>query len=164
MQTRTDRTVRLSAVALGLVIVVAGSVLAQANNPSIGVWKGNVAKSKFASGTAAVSFSLKVEAAGAGTKSTVDSASADGTVRHWLYTTNYDGKESPIVGNCQWGDTVAVTRVDANNTRSVYKLKGIVTVTQTSAVSDDGKTRTVATKGKNALGQAVDNVNVYDKQ
>ena len=164
MQTGTRQTVRFSVVALGLVVALAGSVLAQANNPSIGVWKGNLAKSKFAPGTAAVSFGLKVETAGAGTKSTVDSASADGTVRHWVYTTNYDGKESPIVGNCQWGDTVAVTRVDANNSRSVYKLKGTLTVTQTSAVSADGKTRTVATKGKNALGQTVDNVNVYDKQ
>jgi hypothetical protein len=164
MQTRTRRFGLASVLALGLVTVMAGTALAQAGSPNIGTWKGNVAKSKFAPGTAAASFGLKVEAAGGGTRSTVDSASADGTVRHWVYTTNYDGKESPITGNCQWGDAVTVTRVDANNSRSVYKLKGVVTVTQTSSVSADGKTRTVATKGKNALGQAVDNVNVYDKQ
>ena len=34
----------------------------------------------------------------------------------------------------------------------------------TAVGSSDGKTRTVTAKGKNVLGQAVDNVNVYDKQ
>lgn len=164
MQLRARRLVLSSAVALGLVVVMAGSVLAQASNPNIGTWKGNVAKSKFAPGTAAISNTTKIEAAGAGVKHTVDSVSADGTTRHWSYTTSYDGKDGPIVGNSQWGDTVAVTRVDANTTRSVYKLKGVVTVTQVTVVSADGKTRTVTTKGKNAFGQAVDNVNFYDKQ
>jgi hypothetical protein len=36
--------------------------------------------------------------------------------------------------------------------------------TQTSAVSSDGKTRTVTTKGVNASGQPVNNVAVYEKQ
>jgi hypothetical protein len=143
---------------------MAGSVLAQASNPHLGTWKGNVATSKFAPGTAPVSFSTKTEAVSGGARSTVDSAAADGTTRHWTYTTNYDGKEVPITGNSQWGDTVAVTRVDARTLRSVYKLKGGVTVTQTTVVAADGKSRTVTTKGKNALGQMVDNTNVYDKQ
>ena len=164
MQLRTRRLVLSSAVVLGLVIGLAGSVLAQASAPHIGTWKGNVAKSKFAAGTATVSFSTKVEAVGTGARSTVDSATAAGTVRHWSYTTNYDGKDVAITGNSQYGDTVAVSRVDANTSRSVYKLKGVITVTQTTVVAADGKTRTVATKGKNALGVAVDNVNFYDKQ
>lgn len=164
MQLRTRQTVRFSALALGLIILVAGTALAQSNNSSLGVWKGNVAKSRFATGTAPVSFSVKVEAAGAGVKTTVDSATADGTVRHWVFTANYDGKDSPITGNSQYGDTVALTRVDANTTRSVYKLKGTVTATQTAVVSADGKTRTITVKGKNAAGQAVDQVNIYDKQ
>ena len=163
MRLRTRQMITIATIALGFVVALAGAAQAQAN-PPVGSWKGNVAKSKFAPGTAPVSFSTKAEAVSGGVRSTVDSANADGTVRHWVYTTNYDGKEVPITGNSQWGDTVAVTRVDANSLRSVYKLKGTVTVTQTSAVSADGKTRTVATKGKNALGQAVDNVNVYDKQ
>ena len=85
-------------------------------------------------------------------------------MRHWVFTANYDGKDSPITGNGPYGDSVAITRVDANTTRSVYTLKGVVMVTQTAVVSSDGKTRTVTAKGKNVLGQAVDNVNVYDKQ
>jgi hypothetical protein len=59
---------------------------------------------------------------------------------------------------------VAVTRVDANTTRAVNKKDGKLTATQTSVVSSDGKTRTITTKGTNEMGQAVDNVTVWDKQ
>ena len=159
MQLRTFRFV-----AVAFVMVVSGTAFAQAPNPNIGMWKGNIAKSTFAPGTALKSFSTKVEAAGAGIKATVDSATTDGTVRHWVYTVNYDSKDSPITGNSQYGDTVAVTRVDANTTRSVYKSRGVATVIQMTVVAPDGKTRTVTTKGKNAAGQAVDNLNFYDKQ
>ncbi len=79
-------------------------------------------------------------------------------MRHWEYAANYDGKDNPITGNSQNGDVVAQTRVDARTTQSVYKKGGKVTVTQTSVVSADGKTRTVASKGTNAMGKAVDNV------
>jgi len=96
MQVHIRQLFRFSAVAFALVLAFAGSGLAQATNPNIGMWKGNPAKSKFAPGTATVSNSTKVEAAGAGIKATVDSASADGTTRHWVYTANYDGKDNPF--------------------------------------------------------------------
>jgi hypothetical protein len=59
---------------------------------------------------------------------------------------------------------VARTRLDANTVQTVAKKGGKVTTTQTSAVSSDGKTRTVTTKGVNASGQQVNNVAVYEKQ
>jgi hypothetical protein len=164
MQLRTRQTVRSSALALGLIVLVAGTALAQAGNPNIGTWVGNAAKSTLTTGTKFTSNSTKIVAAGAGITSTVDTTYVDGTVRHWVFTANYDGKDSPITGNSPYGDTVALTRVDANTTRSVYKKAGVVTVTQTTVVAADGKTRTVTTKGKNAAGEAVDTVNFYDKK
>ena len=95
---------------------------------------------------------------------TVDQVAADGTVRHYTHTANYDGKDAPVVGNSANGDVVALTRVDANTTRTINKKAGKVTVTQTSVVSADGKTRTITSKGTNGQGQAVDNVAVYDRQ
>ena len=80
MQTYLRRLVLFSAGVLGAVAVVAGVALAQAGNPQLGTWKGNVAKSKFAPGTATVSFSTKVEAAGGGTRYTVDAATAEGAL------------------------------------------------------------------------------------
>ena len=59
---------------------------------------------------------------------------------------------------------VAPRGVDARTVRSVTKKAGKVTLTQTSVVAPDGKTRTLTTTGVNAAGQKVNNVAVYEKQ
>jgi hypothetical protein len=150
--------------AVAWVVMFDGMAFAQAANPAIGTWKLNVAKSKYTAGTANKSGTTKIEAAGAGVKVTVDAVPGSGPTRHWTYTANYDGKDVPITGNSQYGDVVAVTRVNANTTRHTYKNGGKVTTTSTIVVSSDGKTRTVTSKGTDARGQAVDSVAVYDKQ
>ena len=156
---------RSTVVAGVLLIVAATSVLiGQEKNPQIGMWKMNIAKSTFSTGTGFRSATSKIEAIDGGVKHTVDSVYADGTSRRYEYTTTYDGKDVPVVGNSPYGDTTALTHVDANTVRTVYKNKGKVTVTQLSVVSSDGKVRTVTTKGTNPLGQAVNNVSVYDRQ
>ena len=109
------------------------------------------------------SSTLKYEAAGAGVKITVDAVAADGTVSHYTYTTNYDGKDSPVVGNPNL-DTVSRTRVNATTTTGVNKKGGKATTTGTYVVSSDGKTLTITSKGTNPQGQKVDTVAVYDKQ
>jgi hypothetical protein len=156
---------RSTVVAGVLVLVVAvAEVVGQTNNPQVGTWKMNIAKSKFSTGTGFKSATSNIEAAGGGVKHTIDSVYADGTSRRYDYTTTYDGKDVPVNGNSPWGNTVALSHVDAHTTRTVYKNDGKVTVIQTSIVSSDGKTRTVTTKGTNPMGQAVDNVSVYDRQ
>src|SRR5712692_2535065 len=145
MNLRTTFSLATWVVAGALVtIVLGGTALAQSSNSEVGTWKLNVAKSKFSLGTALKSGTTKIEAAGAGVKVTVDTVGAEGTVRHWEFTANYDGKENPITGNSPFGnpltgnspfgDVVALvrTRVDANTMRSVYKNGGRVTVTQTT--------------------------------
>ena len=134
------------------------------SDPQVGTWKLNLAKSKYSPGPGPKSATTKIEAVGAGTKVSVDQTLADGTARHWEFTANYDGKDSPVTGNNPDADTVARTRIDANTVQTVAKKGGKVTTTQTSAVSSDGKTRTVMTKGVNASGQQVNNVAVYEKQ
>lgn len=164
MQARLGQTCLLAVVALGSAVVLAGTALAQPADSSIGTWKINPGKSTYAAGTAPKSVTTTHEAAGAGVKSTVDSVDADGTVRHWTYASNYDGKDSPITGNCPYGDSIARTRVDANTTKAIYKKGGTVTAAQTSVVASDGKSRTVTTTGTNAKGQVVNSVVVYDRQ
>jgi len=153
-----------STFALACVLVAGGTALAQSGNTIVGTWKGNIAKSKAAPGTGFKSTTTMFEAAGAGIKGIVDAVSEDGTKQHWTFTANYDGKDSPITGNSPWGDTIALTRVDANTTKSVYKKNGKVTINQTTVVAADGKSRTVTSKGTNAAGKAIDNVTFYDKQ
>jgi hypothetical protein len=144
--------------------VLGGTTLAQSGDPNVGTWKLNIAKSKFSPGTELKSGTLKIEAAGAGVKLVGDLVYADGTARHCKYTANYDGKDTSITGNNINGDVIALTRVDANTTRTVYKKGGKVTVTQATVVSSDGKTRTTTSKGMNTLGKTVDNVTVTLRQ
>jgi len=159
----TVRSVISSAACLGFSSFLIGAAFAQ-SDPQVGIWKLDLAKSKYSPGPGPKSGTTKIEAVGAGTKVSVDQVLADGTARHWEFTANYDGKDSPVTGNNPDADTVARTRLDANTVQTVAKKGGKVTTTQTSAVSSDGKTRTVTTKGVNASGQQVNNVAVYEKQ
>jgi hypothetical protein len=131
---------------------------------NIGTWKLNIAKSEIPADKAPKSVTFTVEAAGAGIKAIVDSVGADAVVRHWELSGNYDGKDNPITGNCQYGGIVAFARVDANTTTSTYKMDGKVTMTQTFVMSSDGKTVTVTGISTDASGQTVSSVLVYDKQ
>src|SRR5436190_10257604 len=152
-----------AAVCLGLSAMFAAPVLAQKDS-QVGVWKLNVAKSKYSPGPAPTTATTTIEAAGAGTKVSVDQTLPDGTKRQYSFTSNYDGKDVPVTGTNPDADTVARTRVNATTVKTVGKKGGKVTTTQTSTVSADGKTRTVTTTGTNGKGQAVKNVAVYDRQ
>ncbi len=156
------RSLIVSVACLGLSAFLIDASFAQ-SDPQVGTWKLNLAKSKYTPGPVPKSGTTKIEAAGAGAKVVVDQALPDGTMRHYEFTANYDGKDSPVTGNPET-DTVARTRIDANTVQTVSKKGGKVTTTQTSAVSSDGKTRTVTTKGTNAAGQQVSNVAVYERQ
>ncbi|MEI6667559.1 MAG: hypothetical protein WCP29_05320 [Acidobacteriota bacterium] len=164
MQARIRQACLFATVALGLVVVLAGTALAQPGSSNLGTWKLNLSKSTFAPGTAPKSATFTNVVAGAGIKSTADSVRADGTAAHSENIEVYDGKEYPITGTSMNGDTVAGTRVDAYTLTFVYKKNGKVTVTSTNVASRDGKTYTVTAKGSNALGQPVNTVAIYDKQ
>jgi hypothetical protein len=159
----TTRSLVSPVACLGLSAFLIGPALAQ-TDPQVGVWKLNPAKSKYSPGPALKSGTTTIEAAGAGTKVIVEQALADGTVRHWEFTADYDGKDSPVTGNNPDMDTVARKRINASTVQTISKKGGKVMTTQTSAVSTDGKTRTVRTKGVNAKGQKVNNVAVYERQ
>jgi hypothetical protein len=143
--------------------VLAAPAFAQSDS-QVGVWKLNVAKSKYSPGPAPTTATSTIEAAGAGTKVSVDQTLPDGSKRQYSFTSNYDGKDVPVTGTNPDADTVARTRVNATTVKTVGKKGGKVTTTQTSTVSADGKTRTVTTTGTNGKGQAVKNVAVYDRQ
>ena len=147
------------AVALISALALGGPAFAQA----VGTWKLNLAKSKYIPGQAPKSSTLVYEAAGEGIKVTVDQVLTDGSPIQYAYTANYDGKDVPIVGNPN-ADMAARTRVDATTTKLVNKKGGQVLSTVTIVTSADGKTLTITTAGKDAKGQNIDSVAVYDKQ
>ena len=153
---------------VGLVIltaVTAGSLSAQ-DNPFVGTWKLNVAKSKFGPAAAPKSVTRTVVAQGDGAKYTFERVNADGTTSVYSFTAHYDGKDYPVTGTGMPGgaDSIAGTRINSHRVESVLKKNGKQVGTSVSEVSADGKTTTIKAKGKNPDGSAYETESVYDKQ
>ena len=159
MHIRMRQTSLFTALAITLVVAVGGTAFAQA----AGTWKLNLAKSKYQQGQAPKSTTLNYEAAGEGTKVTVDTVPAEGAPIHYAYAANFDGKDNPVVGNPN-ADMAARTRVNATTTKLVNKKGGKVLSNVTLVTSSDGKTLTITTTGLDGQGKNIDSVAVYDKQ
>ena len=144
-------------------MVAGGTALAQSSN-AVGTWKLNLEKSKYKDGRGPKRATHTIESAGAGIKTIVDGVSGDGTVRHYEFTANYDGKDHPLVGNSANGDMIALTRINATTRQAITKHGGQVAVTMTWVVSSDAKTLTITSTGTNVFGQPGNNVSVYDRQ
>ena len=59
---------------------------------------------------------------------------------------------------------VALKRITTMTTEAAFKKSGKSMSNNSRVVSADGKTLTITVKGTNAQGQAVNNVQVYEKQ
>jgi hypothetical protein len=154
----------LGAIVFASALVVALGVNSDAQTPvpGLGTWKLNLAKSKFSPGPAPKSAMVTFTAAGQGVKAVIDGIGPDGGKTHWEYTADFDGKPHPVTGNPD-GDMVVAKRVNATTVETTYTLKGKPTTVNTRVVSADGKTMTVTSKGTNAQGQRVDNMQFYEK-
>jgi hypothetical protein len=143
-------------------MVFSSSALLAAEN-WLGTWKLNVEKSKYVPGPAPKSLTLKYEASQGIITLTSDGVTADGKATHATYSSKFDGKDVPWVGNPD-ADTAAPKKIDDNGFENVWKKGGKVTVTVKTVVSKDGKTYTVTQTGKNAKGETVNITAVYEKQ
>jgi hypothetical protein len=133
-----------------------------ADDPNMGTWKLNEAKSKLAAG-GPKNTSVVYEAAGDKIKVTVDGVDADGKPTHNEWTGAFDGKDYPVTGDTM-SDSRAYTKVNDHTLNLTAKKDGKVTITGKIVVSADGKSRTVTTTGTDAKGKKVKTTGVYDKQ
>jgi hypothetical protein len=132
------------------------------NNPDVGVWKLNVAKSKYVPGPGPRSQTRTVvPLPDGGVKVTIEGVSGSGKTINYTYTTHYDGKDSPLtgVGFPSDANTIAVKRIDASHTTQTDKKDGKVILQVTREVSKDGKTETI-----HGAGDQITNLVVYEKQ
>jgi len=135
-----------------------------AGDPNIGTWKLNPAKSKFSPGPAPKSQTLTIEAWGDdGVRYVAEGVDGTGKPMHWEFQAKYDGKEYPFKGNPD-ADHITYKRTDPFHVEAVTTLKGKPAGSTKVSVSKDGKTRTLTQTGKNAQGQTINNVVVYEKQ
>jgi len=152
---------RAKTIALTISLVFVSVALGFQNDPQMGTWKVNEAKSKFAG--KARNHTVTYEAAGDQTKVTVDGVDENGGAVHNEWTGKFDGKDYPVTGD-PTSDTRSYRRINKNTLALTGKKGGKVTLTGRIVVSRDGKTRTVTTTATNTQGKRVTNVAVYDKQ
>ena len=146
-----------------LVAVLALAVIAWGADSNVGTWKLNLDKSKYNPGPAPKSATLTIEAQDGGIKYASHGENAEGSPTHIAFTAKYDGKDNLVTGSPDF-NSIALKQIDAHTVESTTKKDGTVMLTSRTVVSHDGKTRTLTSKGKNAKGQDVNNVVVYDRQ
>ena len=149
-------------VAVSLLFVLCVAAWA-ADDPLVGTWKLNAAKSKYSPGPAPKSQTLMFGAQGDGLNIMAHTTNADGSTQNLEYTAKPDGKEYPIKGDPD-RDSTTMKRIDAYTTEVAGKKAGKPTITFRRVVAKDGKTLTITSSGTNGKGQKVNNVAVYDKQ
>jgi len=143
-------------------VLLGGMVAIAADDPFMGTWKLNAAKSKIGAG-APTNNTVVYAPAGESVKVTVDGVDGSGKPSHSEWTGKFDGKEYPVTGDAN-ADMRSYTKVN-DKTMSFSQTKGgKVTLSGKIAVSADGKSRTVTTDTTTADGKKVASTTVYDKQ
>jgi len=133
-------------------------------NPLIGTWKINLTKSKYSPGPPPTSGTTIFEAVGQGIRITADGIDAQGKPTKLNFgVVHFDGKPYPITGTPDY-DAATYKQVNNSTMESTRTKAGKVVQTTTSAISADGKTRTLTTTGVNEKGQQISNVAFYKKQ
>jgi len=150
-------------VAFALATLAAGAFCA---DNTLGTWKLNPEKSKPSAGQSRItSLTVVREAAGNGVTVTAKGEREDKSKVDVTYTAKYDGKEVAVSGSGLPYDTIAMKQVNANTLSDVRSKKGgTYKGTGRWAVSADGKTATLTTKGTGADGKPFSGQSVYEKQ
>ena len=136
------------------------------DNPLLGTWKINLAKTKYNAGTPPKNQVITYAMVGDALRLTAEIDNAQGHQTN-SYTAKYDGKDYPFTSTARdavTGQTVRLKRVNANTTERTTWFKGKQIGTVTEVVSQNGKTLTRTQKGVNAQGQPIDNVQLLDRQ
>jgi hypothetical protein len=148
----------------GLILALCffGAAVCFADDPKMGTWKLNEAKSKLAAG-APKNHTVVYETAGDNVKITVDGTDKDGNATHNEWTGKFDGKDYPVTGDPN-SDMRSYKKIGDRVLKMTVKKDGKVTMTGRIVVSADGKSRIVTTGEAGAEGKSSKNRAVYDKQ
>ena len=136
------------------------------DDPSLGTWKLNVAKSKYTGMAPNKSDVRSYEVVDGWLLVTTETVNGAGTRSGVRFAAKFDGKEYQQVG--RFASTVALITykpVDRNTLQyTVRTTAGKIDSTSTRTVSADGKTMTIEQKSTDANGKPVSYVQVWDKQ
>ena len=154
MKTRT--------IVLTMALCFIGVGVCFAQNPFMGTWKLNEAKSTLAAGMPKNN-TVVYEPEGVDVKVTIDGTDSTGNPTHNEWTGKFDGKYYPVKGDPN-SDSRSYTRKGIHVLDFSVKNGTKVTTTGRIVASDDGKSRTVTSIGTDAQGKKFTSTVVYDKQ
>jgi hypothetical protein len=133
------------------------------DDPSVGTWKLNPSESKFSSGAPPQSIILRIEPSGDnGLKITTETIDAQGKRSVSTVIGTLDGKDYQVTGDPN-ADSASMKRDDANTTEAENKKSGRITSFFRRIVSRDKKKMTVTKTQNNAQGEAVVDIEVFDR-
>ena len=153
---------RKSCLLIFAALFAAITVCVAAEEPNMGTWKLDEAKSKISAG-APKNTTVVYEAAGESVKVTVDGVDGSGKPSHNEWTGKFDGKDYALTGD-PTADMRSYKRINTHTLVLTNKKSGKTILTARVEVSADGKTRTVTASGNDATGKKMESTMVYNKQ
>ena len=147
---------------LSVAVCLSGAAVCSAQDPNLGTWKLNEAKSQMPPSGARITSSVYA-ADGDNVKITQEATDKDGKPLHVEWTGKFDGKDYPVTGNPAI-DTRSYKKTGAGALTITNKKDGKVTTTAHSVISADGKTRTAHVTQIDSSGKKVSFTAVYDKE
>ena len=139
-----------------IALLFVGAVALAADDPFVGTWKLNVAKSKFQETAPPQSQTVTIDADG---KVSVSGTDSKGQAVNWSYTATPGG-------------TASITGIPDSSVMEVRKEKmvdhtwkmGKADSKGHGVISKDGKTMTYSIQGTDAEGKKFKNTEIYEKQ
>ncbi len=147
--------------AAAMTAVASGILLAQ-NNPFVGTWKLNLAKSKDP-GAFPKEETLTVQVVGGQRQVTIKGTATNGSPISFKYEVPDKGGLGKVLAGGPY-DAVAGKRIDANTREVSYMMRGKGVLQLRSAVSKDGNTMSLTVEGTDDQGRTFSGLAVFDKQ
>jgi hypothetical protein len=133
------------------------------DDPIMGTWKINTAKTKLPAGESAAALTRVHEPIPNGIKITRPLVDANGKPTRGTWTLLFDGKDHPVPGDPNL-DTLSLKRIDRYTMEAVAKKDGVIHNRMRWDVTKDGKSLTWTSKRVLPPEHAGTTVRVYDKQ
>lgn len=147
---------------MAVVCLAAAATAFAADDPMMGSWKLNEAKSKITAGSPKNSL-VVYTMDGGNIKCAIDGTDGTGQAYHSEWTGKFDGKMYAVKGDPS-SDMRSYKMLSAHAYSVTSQKGGKTTLTVHVAISADGKSRTVTLNSTDAKGAKITSTEVFDKQ
>ena len=157
---------RRSVIAAAILFVLAIATAAMAEDPWVGTWKLNPAKSKAPGGRLPHPSSTNIiEIQGETMHLISKQTDSTGKLEQVEYTAKLDGKEYPVTATPPGPQpyTISLKRINAR-TREFVEVIGTFTIKGQDVLSEDGKSFSRIVNSKDAEGHDTSVIQVFEKQ